>query len=169
MGIWGEAELFLGIWGAKANTFREPMTVFAGRRGDQCIIFRDQGSTDPPGASVVCTLCMQLLLQFYSIAVRLYWCLGHGLKMCILFGYHAQIIFVTFFTKRTQSFFRLKLIDTMYLVYATPPTVYSDSFETLHVFRSWTEDAHILSHELLRVLPPPQGELSRLCFLKHGI
>ena len=25
------------------------MTVFAGRRGDQCIIFRDQGSTDPPG------------------------------------------------------------------------------------------------------------------------
>ena len=84
--------------------------------------------------------------------------------MCILFGYHAQIIFVTFFTKRTQSFFRLKLIDTMYLVYATPPTVYSDSFETLHVFRSWTEDAHILGHELLRVLPPPQGELSRLCF-----
>ena len=24
-------------------------TLFAGRRGDQCIIFRDQGSTDPPG------------------------------------------------------------------------------------------------------------------------
>ena len=59
-----------------------------------------------------------------------------------------------FFTKRTQSFFRLKLIDTMYLVYATPPTVYSDSFGTLHVFRSWTEDARILGHELLRVLPP---------------
>ena len=48
-GIWGEAELFLGIWGAKANTFRERRTLFAGRRGDQCIIFRDQGSTDPPG------------------------------------------------------------------------------------------------------------------------
>ena len=46
--IWGEAELFLGIWGAKANTFRETRTLFAGRRGDQCIIFRDQGSTDPP-------------------------------------------------------------------------------------------------------------------------
>ena len=55
--------------------------------------------------------------------------------MCILFGYHAQIIL---------SFFRLKLIDTMYLVYATPPTVYSDSFETLQVFRAWSEDAHIL-------------------------
>ena len=32
-----------------ANTFRATMTFFAGRRGDQCIIFRDQGSTDPPG------------------------------------------------------------------------------------------------------------------------
>ena len=33
-GIWGDAELFLGIWGAKANTFRETRTLFAGRRGD---------------------------------------------------------------------------------------------------------------------------------------
>ena len=32
---------------AKANTFREMRTLFAGRRGDQCIIFRDLGSTDP--------------------------------------------------------------------------------------------------------------------------
>ena len=47
-GILGEAGRFLGIWGAKANTFRETRTLFAGRRGDQCIIFRDQGSTDPP-------------------------------------------------------------------------------------------------------------------------
>ena len=47
-GIWGEAKLFLGIWGAKANTFRETRTLFAERRGHQCIIFRDQGSTDPP-------------------------------------------------------------------------------------------------------------------------
>ena len=49
----GEAELFLGIWGAKANTLREKRTLFAGRRGDQCIIFRDQGSTDPPGGLTV--------------------------------------------------------------------------------------------------------------------
>ena len=48
LGIWGEAELFLGIWGAKANSFRETRSLFAGRRGDQCIIFRDQGGTDPP-------------------------------------------------------------------------------------------------------------------------
>ena len=48
IGIWGEAELFIGIWGAKENTFRERRTLFAGRQGDECIIFRDQESTDPP-------------------------------------------------------------------------------------------------------------------------
>ena len=47
--ILGEAELFLGIWGAKANTFRETRKLFAGRPVDHCIIFRDQVSTDPPG------------------------------------------------------------------------------------------------------------------------
>ena len=47
-GIWGEAELFLGIWGAKANSFREKRKLFSGIRGDQCIIFRDLGSTYPP-------------------------------------------------------------------------------------------------------------------------
>ena len=48
LGIWGEAIISLGIWGAKANTFRETKNLFAGRWGDECIIFRDQGSTDPP-------------------------------------------------------------------------------------------------------------------------
>ena len=35
--------------GAEANTFREKKKSFSVRRGDQYIIFRDQGSTDPPG------------------------------------------------------------------------------------------------------------------------
>ena len=39
----------------KANTFREKGTLFAGRRGDQCIIFRDQGAQIPLGASIVMT------------------------------------------------------------------------------------------------------------------
>ena len=47
--IWGEAELFLGIWGAKANNFRDTRKLFSGIWGDQCIIFRDLGSTYPPG------------------------------------------------------------------------------------------------------------------------
>ena len=33
----------------RQNTFREPRQLFSGIWGDQCIIFRDQGSTDPPG------------------------------------------------------------------------------------------------------------------------
>ena len=39
----------IGIWGAKANNFREKRKLFSGSWGDQCIIFRDLGSTDPPG------------------------------------------------------------------------------------------------------------------------
>ena len=46
--FWGEAEQFLGIWGAKANTFREKRKLVSRSWGDQCIIFRDLGSTYPP-------------------------------------------------------------------------------------------------------------------------
>ena len=55
LGIWGEGELSLGISGAKANNFREKRKLFSGSWGDQCIIFRDLGSTYPPpwGASVI--------------------------------------------------------------------------------------------------------------------
>ena len=52
-GISGKAELILRIWGAKENIFRELRYFLSGILGDKCIIFRDQGSTDPPplGAS----------------------------------------------------------------------------------------------------------------------
>ena len=30
------------------NTFRKPMKLFLGIWGDRCIVFRDQGTTDPP-------------------------------------------------------------------------------------------------------------------------
>ena len=48
-GFWGEAELILRIRGAKENIFRELRYFLLGIWGDKCIIFRDQGSTDPPG------------------------------------------------------------------------------------------------------------------------
>ena len=48
-GIWGEAELILGICGARQNTFRERRIFFSGIWGDQCIILRELWSTDPPG------------------------------------------------------------------------------------------------------------------------
>ena len=47
--FWGDAELILRILGAKENTFRELRNFLSVILGDQCIIFRDQGSTDPPG------------------------------------------------------------------------------------------------------------------------
>ena len=50
LGIWGEAELILRIWGAKEKTFRELRNFLSGIWGDPCIIFRDKGSPDPPGA-----------------------------------------------------------------------------------------------------------------------
>ena len=48
LGIWGEADLVLRIWGTKENTFRELRNFLSGIWGDKCIIFRDQGSTDLP-------------------------------------------------------------------------------------------------------------------------
>ena len=53
LGDFGEAESILRIWGAKKNTFTELRNFLSGIWGDQCIIFRDQGSTDPLGASIV--------------------------------------------------------------------------------------------------------------------
>ena len=35
--------------GEKENYFQELRNFLSGIRGDQCIIFRDQGSTDPTG------------------------------------------------------------------------------------------------------------------------
>ena len=45
-GIWGEAELILRIWVAKEKYFQGAQ-VLSGIWGDKCIIFRDQGSTNP--------------------------------------------------------------------------------------------------------------------------
>ena len=51
--IWGEAELILRIWGVKENKFNELRNFLSGIWGDQRIIIRDQGSTDPPRDSLV--------------------------------------------------------------------------------------------------------------------
>ena len=49
LGIWGEAELILGICGASQNTFGELRNFFQGF-GDNNALF--QGSTDPLGGSL---------------------------------------------------------------------------------------------------------------------
>ena len=47
-GFWGEPELILRIWGAKEKYFQGAEEFSFWDLGDQYIIFRDQGSTDPP-------------------------------------------------------------------------------------------------------------------------
>ena len=61
--------------------------------------------------------------------------------MCILLGHNPQISFVTFFCKMNLVIFRPKLKDNRYLKLCT---VLADSFETLQVIRSWSEDVHIV-------------------------
>ena len=60
-GILGEAELILWIGEQRKNTFRELRNFLSRIWGDQCIIFKDQGSTDPPPGGpqygVVMALC----------------------------------------------------------------------------------------------------------------
>ena len=55
---------FKGFGEQRQNTFREPRQLFSGIWGDQCIIFRDQGSTDPPGGP----------RKYHQIDVYIYQC-----------------------------------------------------------------------------------------------
>ena len=71
---------------------------------------------------IVSTFFAQLILQFYA-------CFGHGLNMCMWFGYNRQIIFVTLsascFSVIFQAFLLSKCIDRGYLVRATRLTILS--------------------------------------------
>ena len=74
-------------------------------------------------------------------------CFGHGLKICMWFGYYPQIIFSLFpqvELSHFQAFLQSTRIDSEYLVCATPPSVNSDSFETSQAFWSWSEDVHVV-------------------------
>ena len=75
--------------------------------------------------------------------LKLYMCLGHGLTMCILFGYNPQIIFVTFSQNELscfsgQSEYILGILCMQLFLHFC-----ADSFETLQMFRSWSEAVHI--------------------------
>ena len=70
--------------------------------------------------------------NFIPILLKLYRCFCQGLKMCMTFGYNPQINFCHFFHSLNLVFFwaqlLLKLMDIRYLVSATPPTIFSQSF-----------------------------------------
>ena len=62
------------------------------------------------------------------ILLKRYRCLGHGLKICIMFAYNPQIMICHFFSQNELSHFfdqRERILDR---VYATPATVLCQFF-----------------------------------------
>ena len=66
------------------------------------------------------------------ILLKLYRCFKDGLKICILFFQNPEIIFYHFFLIFNLDIFRALILQIciwgMYLVSATPPTVFGESF-----------------------------------------
>ena len=70
--------------------------------------------------------------SFRPILLKLYRCFKDGLKICILFLQNPEIIFYHFFPIFNLDIFRALILQiciwSMYLVSATPPTVFGESF-----------------------------------------
>ena len=70
--------------------------------------------------------------SFWRILLKLYRCFKDGLKICILFFQNPEIIFYHFFRIFNLNIFRALILQicirSMYLVSATPPTVFGESF-----------------------------------------
>ena len=70
--------------------------------------------------------------SFRPILLKLYRCFKDGLKICILFFQNPEIIFYHFFPIFNLDIFRALTLQiciwSMYLVSATPPTVFGESF-----------------------------------------
>ena len=70
--------------------------------------------------------------SFRRILLKLYRCFKDGLKICILFFQNPEIIFYHFFPIFNLDIFRALILQiciwSMYLVSATPPTVFCEAF-----------------------------------------
>ena len=70
--------------------------------------------------------------SFRPILLKLYRCFKDGLKICILFFQNPEITFYHFFPIFNLDIFRALILQiciwSMYLVSATPPTVFGESF-----------------------------------------
>ena len=70
--------------------------------------------------------------SFRPILLKLYRCFKDGLKICILFFQNPEIIFYHFFPIFNLDIFRALILQiciwSIYLVSATPPTVFGESF-----------------------------------------
>ena len=73
-------------------TFRELRNFHSGNLGDQCIIFRDQGSTDPLRASyiIIKELAVIILLFILFVVAPIVWIcfvLGPSVLVCLFVSY----------------------------------------------------------------------------------
>ena len=70
--------------------------------------------------------------SFWWILLKLYRCFKDGLEICILFFQNPEIIFYHFFPIFNLDIFRALILQiciwSIYLVSATPPTVFGESF-----------------------------------------
>ena len=70
--------------------------------------------------------------SFWRILLKLYRCFKDGLKICILFFQNPEIIFYHFLRIFNLDIFRALILQiciwSKYLVSATPPTVFGESF-----------------------------------------
>ena len=70
--------------------------------------------------------------SFWWILLKLYRCFKDGLEICILFFQNPEIIFYHFFRIFNLDIFRAPILQiciwSIYLVSATPPTVFGESF-----------------------------------------
>ena len=70
--------------------------------------------------------------SFWRILLKLYRCFKDGLEICILFFQNTEIIFYHFFRIFNLDIFRALILQiciwSIYLVSATPPTVFGESF-----------------------------------------
>ena len=70
--------------------------------------------------------------SFWWILLKLYKCFKDGLEICILFFQNPEIIFYHFFRIFNLDIFRALILQiciwSIYLVSATPPTVFGESF-----------------------------------------
>ena len=84
--------------------------------------------------------------SFVPILSEHHWCSGHGLKICMWFGYNPQIFFVIFLQVELSHFSDIiyNKINARVIPWgATPPTVNTNSFETSLFLWSWSEDMHV--------------------------
>ena len=86
-------------------------------------------------------LCMQLLLHFYTDSFETL----HGLKNVHIYLDIILKLFLSLFSQTQLSHFSSKTEKILsILCMQLLLQFYFDSFETLQVFRSWSEDVHII-------------------------